>query len=90
MSAKAHFCIGGPLDGEHAASEDFHGYRQRDDKGKVIPYHRTGYVRPEPGMYEHLSNEYVQFNTANHGAARSDVVWIHRSRLPGSIPMSRR
>ena len=83
---KAHLCIGGPLDGEHATSEDFYGYRARDEKGKVIPYHKLKTYAPrEDGMYGHLRNDYVQFNTSHHGAAKSDVVWIHRELLTGSV-----
>jgi hypothetical protein len=82
---KAHLCIGGPLDGEHATSEDFYGYRPRDEKGKVIPYHRAPIRAREPGMFGHLRNDYCQFNTASRGQAKSDVVWIYRPLLSGSI-----
>ena len=95
---KAHICIGGPLDGEHATSEDFFGYRPIDPKtkrpypygvGKKMPDGRWPWSR-DPGMYAHLSREYVQFNTSSHGAAKSDVIWIHRSLLTGSISPRKR
>jgi GH18 family chitinase len=69
---KAHQCIGGPLDGEFATSYDFYGTW-------------TKTAGREEGMYEHLKHEYFQFNTARHGAARTDVVWLHRDTLRPSI-----
>jgi len=82
---KAHICIGGPLDGEWATSSDFHG-----------DWISAGAdSRREDGMYEHLSREYFQFNTARHqstvfqhpsrkkglGRVECHVVWLHRSLL---------
>lgn len=88
---KAHVCIGGPLDGEHATSEDFYGYRVINPEtkkpyrhGERMPDGRYSFQR-DPGMYQHLRREYHQFNTRSHGAAKSNVVWIHTSRLTGSI-----
>lgn len=88
---KAHICIGGPLDGEFASSEDFYGYRQRDEKGRVIPYHRLerGWER-EPGMYDHLKNEYLQFNTSSSRRGRCNVIWLHTSRMIPPIPGRKR
>jgi hypothetical protein len=77
---KAHVCIGGPLDGEHATSEDFYGYRRNE---KDAYGNRTW--KRDPGMYQHLKHDYCQFNTGSHGAAKSNVVWIHRDLLTGSI-----
>lgn len=93
---KAHRCIGGPLDGEYATSEDFLGYRQiNPETKKPYIYHQaraagTNAWKRDEGMYQHLKGEYMQFNTARHGNAASDVVWIHSSLLTGSIsPKSR-
>lgn len=83
---KAHICIGGPLDGEYATYQDFVGYW--DDNGQR-----------DRAMYEHLRDQYYQFNTAHHRstilqrASRKlgqkeegcHVVWLHRSVLKPSV-----
>lgn len=78
--AKAHLCLGGPLDGEHAQGADFYGGYE-----KIPGTRRNDYSKRVEGMYEHLRSQYVQFNTASHGYAKSDVVWIHRDLLTGSV-----
>ena len=82
---KAHVCIGGPLDGEFATGADFHGGYEKVDG-------RNDYKKPIEGMYEHLKNEYHQFNNAGRAWNRtgSNVVWIHTSVLKGSIPARER
>ena len=67
---KAHICIGGPLNGEHAASIDFYGRWNRET------------TRHEEGMYAHLKDAYVEFHNASAGRRRAHVVWIHRDLLP--------
>lgn len=70
---KAHVCIGGPLDGEFAATIDFYGRWVAEER------------RHEEGMYEHLKGAYVQFHNAHRGRARearAHVVWIHLDLLP--------
>ena len=80
---KAHLCVGGPLDGEFATSDDFYGY---------IPYvkgtkRRDWRAGRTPGMYDHLRKEYHQFNNASRAFAPKGchVVWIHESVLKPSI-----
>jgi len=77
VASKAHICIGGPLDGQHAIGKDFW----------------------EHGMFHHLEDEYMQFNTAWRNATvlqraskaldrplqECHVVWLHRSLLRPSV-----
>ena len=67
---KAHICIGGPLNGEFAASIDFHGRWDKDLKTR------------ERGMYEHLAADYAQFHNAYSSRRRAHVAWIHVDLLP--------
>lgn len=75
---KAHICIGGPLDGEFATSEDFYGHWDRQS------------LMHERGMYEHLKNEYAQFHNASRSRKRAQVCWIHVPLLPVSISPRKR
>jgi hypothetical protein len=93
---KAHVCIGGPLDGLFATSEDFHGYRVINPAtkkpyrhGERMPDGRWPYER-DPGMYAHLTNEYAQFHNASSSRRRAHVVWIHTSLLPVAISPKQR
>ena len=72
---KAHVCIGGPLDGEFAASIDFYGRWNREES------------HYEDGMYTHLKDVYVQFHNASAGRRRAHVVWIHLDLLPMPKPL---
>jgi hypothetical protein len=87
--AKAHPCIGGPLDGEFATSGDFHGSYE-----KVPGTQRNDYSKPVEGMYAHLSDDYYQFNTAYSYTMKrrnlARVVWLHVSMLRPSIAPSKR
>lgn len=82
---KAHVCVGGPLDGEFATSEDFYGYPARDEKGRL---ERLNWTPRETGMYQHLRNEYQAY----HNAHRSNVpvLWIHTSLLKPPISPRKR
>ncbi|HEY6019187.1 MAG TPA: hypothetical protein VIY48_04585 [Candidatus Paceibacterota bacterium] len=84
---KAHFCIGGPLDGEFATSDDFYGGYE-----KVPGTRRNDYSKRVEGMYEHLKDEYHQFNNASRvGAPKGcHVVWIHKNALSPSISPRKR
>lgn len=82
---KAHVCIGGPLDGEFATTADFWGGYE-----KVPGTNRNDWSRRIPGMYEHLTHDYVQFHNASRAKGRATVVWIHRPLLPVSIPARQR
>lgn len=94
---KAHICIGGPLDGEFATTEDFIGYKalnpetgkpykwsDRDAEGRM-PNGLWSWQR-EPGMYEHLRHEYHRFNSG--GTSKVSMVWIHKDTL--QMPISPR
>lgn len=79
---KAHICIGGPLDGSFATSDDFYG-----GYAYVPGTRRRDYHTPVEGMYEHLKHEYFQFNTATRAATGKlgNVVWLHKSLLKPAI-----
>ena len=94
---KAHICIGGPLDGYFATSEDFAGapYKYSYPNGRTNPPMRT--ITGDAGMYNHLRDEYAQYNFGNspYGSsfiprARPSMVWLHYTLLKPSIPPSRR
>ena len=92
MSRLAYPCIGGPLDGEYATSEDFHGYRPINPEtkkpyryGETPPDGRYSWQRDE-GMYAHLKHEYVEYNGSGGGSKRvggfpPTMVYIHKSVL---------
>jgi hypothetical protein len=71
----AYPCIGGPLDGEHATTDDFApGYGEPGHK-----WYR------QAGMYGHLSREYVEFNRAGGGGrkkigAPATMIFVHDPR----------
>lgn len=67
---KAHICIGGPLHGTHAFSDDF----WRDGKYAEL---RQEYVQ-----FNHASPSY---NIGRYGRSRAAVVWIHVDELPPSL-----
>lgn len=81
---RAHICIGGPLDGEFATNADFYGAYE-----KVPGTKRNDYSKPIEGMYAHLKHDYFDYNNATRGRL-ANVVWIHKSLLPPSIPASKR
>lgn len=80
---KAHVCIGGPLDGQFATSDDFYGNYPYEPGTRRRDYRAA----PNEGMYEHLKDEYFQFNTAARVATRNHahVVWLHKSLLKPAI-----
>ncbi len=86
---KAHICIGGPLGGEFATSEDFQG-------GYPIKDGRRDYTRKIEGMYEHLAGQYAQYNfgyapyPTSITKNRPSMVWIHKDLLLPSISPSKR
>ena len=102
MSRLAYPCIGGPLDGEHATTEDFYGYRPINPETKK-PYRwnerqpdgRYSFERDE-GMYAHLKNEYVEFNGSGGGGRKRigmfppSMIFVHKSLLkPTESPRKR-
>jgi hypothetical protein len=56
---KAYPVVGGPLDGEHAATIDFY----RD------------------GMYEHLADEYAEYNRSSTSTRGASMIFVHSSLL---------
>ena len=67
----AYPCIGGPLDGQYATTDDFYrGWGKPEDK----------YYRPE-GMYSHLSQEYCEYNAAYRHSKYTSMIFIHVSLL---------
>lgn len=77
--------IGGPLDGEYAATVDF----EKEWKSSNPEWAREG------GMYAHLSDEYLQFNRSGGyskriGSFPPSMVYIHKSVLkPLASPKDR-
>jgi hypothetical protein len=84
LPVKAHICIGGPLDGEYATSADFHGGYE-----KVPGTNRNDYSKKVEGMYEHLSDQYWQYNNSYNTRKRAPVLWMHESLLT-RMPISPR
>jgi len=83
VSKRAHICIGGPLDGEFACSDDFYGGYE-----KVPGTNRNDYSKSVEGMYEHLKGQYQQFNTAHSRRGACNVIWLHTSLM--KVPVSPR
>ena len=80
---KAHICIGGPLDGLHACTNDFW---EDEWDGKNLTY---------TGRYADYQNDYVQFNNADRPYnprknPRACVAWIYRPLLLPSITLVER
>lgn len=84
---KAHICIGGPLDGQYAASGDFYGFYEKEPGTQ-----RNDYSKRIEGMFEHLKDEYHQFNNAGRAFTPRGchVVWLHKSILKPSVPLNQR
>jgi len=67
----AYPCIGGPLDGLYATTQDFYGASSWSDR--------------DEGIYHHLRNEYYEYNSG-YGARKRigghpSMVFIHKSLL---------
>lgn len=100
MSKKAYPCIGGPLDGRHAITDDFYegphhyeflqpdGSWSRDWKLRGNAPPRKVFDGPG-GMYQHLHDEYFSYNNADRSPYAS-MVFIHKSCLQKAIPPSQR
>lgn len=74
---KAYPCIGGPLDGLNAATEDMYPrVVARRDSGQW----KEGDVIREGGMYGHVADEYEAYNSAGHGRHAS-MIFVHTSLL---------
>jgi hypothetical protein len=63
--------VGGPLDGQHALTEDF----------------ESGWRGEPEGMYYHLRSEYIEFNAAGGtgrkraGGFPPSMIYVHKSVL---------
>jgi hypothetical protein len=106
MSKKAYPCIGGPLDGKHAITDDFHEgpchYEYPSVDGGVtrewrkrVPGSKPQKVADGPGgMYGHLKDDYASYNNAGYYGAnaknKSSMVWIHVSLLKPAISPGKR
>jgi hypothetical protein len=73
----AYPCIGGPLDGEYATTDDFE--KPTDEKYRGNSWFREG------GMYGHLADDYAEFNNSRGGrkviGGEPSMVFIHRALL---------
>lgn len=69
---KAYPCIGGPLDGLYAASEDMYPEIVARDDGRVLR---------EGGMYGHIGDEYIEYNAANSSSRTPSMIFVHTSLL---------
>lgn len=91
MSAKAYLCIGGPLDGHFAMTDDFADapYHWEYPSGKSWRTHNGTRVDTGPaGLYHHLEDKYVAFNASGRGRKVPSMVWIHVDLL--KMPISPR
>lgn len=70
---KAYPCLGGPLDGQHAATEDFE--TASPEKFRHHSWYREG------GMYGHLADEYVEFNAGRRTRSAPSMIFVHTSIL---------
>lgn len=70
---KAYPCIGGPLDGQHAATEDF--YQGSPEKFREHSWFREG------GMYGHLADEYASYNASGRSRRGPSMIFVHTSLL---------
>jgi hypothetical protein len=84
MAKKAYPCIGGPLDGKHAVTDDF-----SPEWGQL----GEEFFQPR-GMYHYLADEYMSYNNANgrvhlrRGTVKEDspsMIFVHVSCLKPAI-----
>jgi hypothetical protein len=83
----AYPCIGGPLDGQHALTSDF-------EKPTAEKFRGNSWFR-EGGMYGHLADEYLEYNSSRSGAKRQggwppSMVFLHKTIVPAlGVPSER-
>lgn len=82
MSKRAYPCVGGPLDGEHACTDDF--VRGTPEKYRGVSWFS------EPGMYAHLRDEYIEYNAARRSSKQPSMVFVHTSLLKPVISARQR
>jgi hypothetical protein len=99
---KAYPCIGGPLDGKHAITDDFsdgpHHWEYPTPDGnwtrdwvKRVPGSKPKKVMDGPAeIYGHLKDDYVAYNSAGRNSKGASMVWIHVSLLKPAISPSKR
>ena len=78
---RRYLCIGGPLDGVRASSEDFESahtvlVRKPWPPGNTIP---TEFV--PAGRYAQHADEYVSFNNAGGAKRAHSMIRVHRDLL---------
>lgn len=96
-SKHAYPCVGGPLDGEHATTDDmrptlialrdiyYTGLGDPKKRGKLA--YREGDVVREGGLYGRVADEYVEYNQASgRGSKRiggfpPTMIYVHKSLL---------